>query len=212
MEIFSEEIIQLLIALVIGGVIGIEREISSKAAGFRTMILISLGSALFTIMSLKLGAPDNEDRIAANILTGIGFIGAGVVFKEGFNVVGITSAATIWITAALGMAIGSRDYALAIWGTVLTIIVLFLFEYVQNLFTRYHQHRGYHIIFQSETKTQEIVKKLDEIKLRYSRKIETKNDNELHLTIDIFGMKDKIEVFNKYLLDLPGVRTFESWI
>lgn len=212
MEISSEETLQLIIALVIGGIIGIEREVSSKAAGFRTMILISVGSTLFTIMSVKLGAHGSEDRIAANILTGIGFIGAGVVFKEGFNVVGLTTAATIWITAALGMAVGSKDYALAVEGALLTIIVLFLFEYIQKMITKYHHHRAYNIIFQNETKTDKIEKKLNELEIKYHRRIETKNNEELHLNIDIYGSKKKIDVFNKYLIDQVGVRSFSCVI
>ncbi len=212
MELFSEEIMQLLVALVIGGIIGIEREVSSKAAGFRTMILISVGSTLFTILSIKLGEHGSEDRIAANILTGIGFIGGGVVFKEGFNVVGLTSAATIWVTAALGMAIGSKDYTLAIEGAALTIVVLFLFEYLQNILTVYHQHRGYTIIFQKEAKTEEIIQKLDEIALKHIRKIESKSNNELRLSIEILGSKKKIELFNRYLLDMEGIKTFDSWL
>lgn len=212
MNLFSEEMMQLLIALVVGSIIGIEREVSSKAAGFRTMILISVGSTLFTIMSVKLGAHGSEDRIAANILTGIGFIGAGVIFKEGFNVTGLTSAATIWITAALGMAIGSKDYKLAFEGAVLTIVVLFLFEYLQNILARVNQHRGYNIIFQNSGNTEEILQKLDDMRLRHTKKIETKNNNELRLTIDVYGASKKIAVFNKYLLDQPGIKTFESWI
>jgi len=212
MELFSEEIMQLLIALVIGGIIGIEREVSSKAAGFRTMILICVGSALFTIMSIKIGAHGNEDRIAANILTGIGFIGAGVIFKEGFNVVGLTSAATIWITAALGMAVGSKDYKLAVEGAVLTVVVLFLFEYIQTLLTSYHQHRGYSIVFQKEAGTIDILNKLNEMGIKHIKKTETKNNNELHVTIEIYGSKKKIGFFNDYLLSLESIKTFDSWI
>ncbi|HSH66426.1 MAG TPA: MgtC/SapB family protein [Bacteroidia bacterium] len=103
MNILMEETIQLLIAILIGGIIGIEREYSNKSAGFRTMILICVGATLFTILSEKISTT-NDDRIAANIITGIGFIGAGVVFKEGFTVTGLTTAASIWVTAALGSA------------------------------------------------------------------------------------------------------------
>lgn len=212
MEFFSEEIAQLLIALFIGAVIGIEREVSSKAAGFRTMILICVGSTLYTMMSIRLGNHGSEDRIAANILTGIGFIGAGVVFKEGFNVIGLTSAATIWITAALGMAIGSKDYKLGFEGAVLTIVVLFLFEYLQNLLTGYHQHRGYTILFQDNGKTEDIEQLIKQNALKSDKKIETKNNNELKLTIDIYGSKKNIERFNQSLLHLPAVKTFDSWI
>jgi len=212
MIISTEETIQLLIALVVGGVIGIEREISSKAAGFRTMILISVGSTLFTIMSIKLGSNGSADRIAANILTGIGFIGAGVVFKDGFNVIGLTTAATIWITAALGMAIGSKDYRLAGEGAMLTITVLFLFEYIQNMITSRHQHRGYEIVLQKGLSSLEIEHKLQELLLKAVKKTETKDSGAITYTVDVFGSKKRIEVFNKYLLDVESVTSFKSWI
>ena len=108
--ILPEVALKLLTAVLVGGLIGIEREYSSKAAGFRSITLICIGSTLFTILSQHLGSNGNADRIAANIITGIGFIGAGVVFKDGFSVTGITTASSIWATAALGMAIGSGDY------------------------------------------------------------------------------------------------------
>lgn len=85
-------------ALVIGALIGGEREYRSKAAGFRTMTLICLGSAIFTILSLRIGAPASPDRVASNIITGIGFLGAGVIFKDGITIAGLTTATSIWVT------------------------------------------------------------------------------------------------------------------
>ena len=98
---------KLLLSILVGGAIGVEREYRSKSAGFRTLTLICLGSALFTIFSEYIGAGSNPDRIASNIATGIGFVGAGVIFKGDFGVNGITTAAMIWVTAALGMGIGA---------------------------------------------------------------------------------------------------------
>ena len=104
MHLDSENIIRIICAFTAGGLMGIEREFRSKPAGFRTMILICVGSCLFAIVSQSFA--NNPDRIAANIISGVGFIGAGVVFKEGLHVRGITSAATIWMAAAIGMALG----------------------------------------------------------------------------------------------------------
>ena len=151
----NEYIIQLLLSLVVGSLIGLEREINGKVAGFRTMALICIGSTILTIVSIHLGGA-SKDRIAANILTGIGFIGAGVVFKDGLNVSGITTAATIWVTAALGMCIGSNDYILAFEGMLLTLIVLFLFDNVLNLITRQREHRSYSIYFKKESISESI--------------------------------------------------------
>ena len=107
MHLPPDIITKLLLSIFIGGLIGAEREYRSKSAGFRTLTLICLGSALFTIFSQMIGAGNNPDRIASNIATGIGFVGAGVIFKGEVGVNGITTAAMIWVTAALGMGIGA---------------------------------------------------------------------------------------------------------
>lgn len=210
MNLLSEETTQLLLSLLIGGLIGIEREYSSKAAGFRTMILICIGSTLFTIISKKLGAPDNEDRVAANIITGIGFIGAGVVFKDGFNVTGLTTAASIWVTASLGMAIGSGDYQLATEGAILAIVVLFLFEYFQNVIDRLHQNRNFKIVFHKDKmKVSEIESHLNKLELKYIQRSETKSNDIIRFSVDVRGSKQKIENFNKYLLNSDLITSFE---
>jgi putative Mg2+ transporter-C (MgtC) family protein len=104
-----EDLIKVLIAVVIGGIIGMEREIHSKAAGLRTITLITIGATIFTILSEKFGDPSTS-RIAANIVTGIGFLGAGVIlFAEG-KLKGLTTASSIWVAAALGMAVGVGEY------------------------------------------------------------------------------------------------------
>ena len=112
---------RLAFAVVLGGLIGLERELRGYPAGIRTMALITMGSMLFTDVSQILGG---DDRVAAGIVTGIGFLGAGVIFREQFTVRGITTAATIWASAAIGMAIGRELYLVAGLGTVLIFIVL----------------------------------------------------------------------------------------
>jgi putative Mg2+ transporter-C (MgtC) family protein len=147
MDIFvgvhASDLLRAVAALVIGAIIGGEREYWSKAAGFRTMTLICLGSAVFTILSLRLGAHTSPDRIASNIVTGIGFIGAGVIFKDGIGISGLTTAGSIWATAALGMAAGAGELGLAASGLILVLIVLALFERVQQIIDNRHQKRSY---------------------------------------------------------------------
>lgn len=142
--IYFEEAAQVSVAFIIGAVIGLEREFRSKPAGFRTMILICVGSCLYTILSKEANAA-STDRIASNIVTGIGFIGAGVIFKEGITVNGLTTAALIWITAALGMAIGYHNYPLAIVVSIMVVIVLFILEPVQRFINRLHRVKDYKI-------------------------------------------------------------------
>ena|SRR6218665_2731982 len=141
---YLEEIGQVLFAFIIGAIIGLEREFRSKPAGFRTMILICVGSCLYTILSKEVG-DGSDDRIASNIVTGIGFIGAGVIFKEGISVNGLTTAALIWITAALGMAIGYHNYPLTIVVSAMVVIVLFILEPVQRFIEGLHKVKDYRI-------------------------------------------------------------------
>jgi putative Mg2+ transporter-C (MgtC) family protein len=120
------ELIQrLLLAGAIGGLLGAERELRRKSAGFRTNILIALGAAIFTIGSLTL-APGIGDptRIAAQIVTGIGFLGAGAILRNRDGVHGLTTAATVWVNAALGVAAGGGQFHLAIIGGAIVLAVL----------------------------------------------------------------------------------------
>jgi putative Mg2+ transporter-C (MgtC) family protein len=116
-----EIVARLALAALLGGVIGLERELRGYPAGIRTLALVTMGSLLFTDVSQLLGG---DDRVAAGIVTGIGFLGAGVIFREGYTVRGITTAATIWAAAAIGMALGRELYIVATAGAVLVFIVL----------------------------------------------------------------------------------------
>lgn len=145
MSLLPEDITKILLALLFGGLIGIEREFRDKAAGFRTLIFIAIGSTLFTILSIKL--PGNKDaaRIAANIVTGVGFLGAGVILRDGGRVVGLTTAATIWMTSAVGMALGSGEYLLAGLIVLIALIVLWIFPYFDAWVDRHREERTYEI-------------------------------------------------------------------
>src|SRR5207249_754105 len=119
-EIFNLQLLlQLGLAVLLGGAIGLEREYSGKPAGLRTNILICIGATLFTVLSLKLaqGGGGDPARVAAQILTGVGFIGAGTILHTRGTVTGLTSAATIWVVAAIGMALGAREYTEALGTT-----------------------------------------------------------------------------------------------
>ena len=125
----QNELGQILVSLLIGLLIGGEREYHNKSAGLRTFILISFGACLCTILSIKIGG-SSPDRIAANIITGIGFLGAGTIIFQKNVVRGLTTAAGLWVTAAIGLACGSGMYVAALIVTVLVIVgleVLILF-------------------------------------------------------------------------------------
>jgi putative Mg2+ transporter-C (MgtC) family protein len=129
----SSSMVRLLVATGLGGAIGLERELKHRPAGLRTNIMICFGAAMFTLLSDRLAGPDVADRtrIAAQIITGIGFIGAGTILHEKGSVSGLTSAATIFVTAGVGMAAGGGLFQTALFATllvVLTLIILGEFE------------------------------------------------------------------------------------
>lgn len=136
---FSQALLRLALAAALGGAIGLEREYRRKSAGLRTNMLISLGSALFSILSIELGAAaGSPDRIAAQVVTGIGFLGAGAILRSGENVHGLTTAATIWVNAAIGMAAGLGSYTVATVGAAITLVVLALLPAME----RFVEKRG----------------------------------------------------------------------
>jgi putative Mg2+ transporter-C (MgtC) family protein len=133
----AELIRRLLLAAAIGGVIGAERESRHKTAGFRTNILIAIGSALFTILSLTLASERADPtRIAAQIVTGIGFLGAGAILRTENHVQGLTTAATIWVNAALGVSAGAGQYHLASIGGAITLAVLLILAPIERALER----------------------------------------------------------------------------
>jgi putative Mg2+ transporter-C (MgtC) family protein len=145
MTILLDDVIKLLLALLVGGLIGAERESRDKAAGFRTIILICVGATLFTIFSIRIGGAEDPVRIAANIVSGIGFLGAGAILRGEERVVGLTTASVIWLTAALGMGIGGGHYLLSGAAAVIVLIVLWVFPIVEGRITRETQ-RTYHVV------------------------------------------------------------------
>jgi putative Mg2+ transporter-C (MgtC) family protein len=129
--------LRLLLAAGLGAAIGIERELHRKPAGLRTNILIAVGAALFTTLSVHFaGVGGTPDRIAAQIVTGVGFLGAGAILHSGVSVQGMTTAATIWVNAAVGMAAGSGQYLMATVATVITLVVLAVFAPLEEWFER----------------------------------------------------------------------------
>jgi putative Mg2+ transporter-C (MgtC) family protein len=129
--------LRLLLAAGLGAVIGLERERHRKPAGLRTNILIAVGAALFTTLSVHLaGVGGTPDRIAAQIVTGVGFLGAGAILHSGVTVQGMTTAATIWVNAAVGMAVGAGEYVMAAVATGITLVVLALLAPIEAWFER----------------------------------------------------------------------------
>ncbi len=131
---------RLLLAAVLGGAIGAERELNDQAAGLRTHMLLTIGACLFTLVSaygFGGGIGTDPSRLAAQIVTGIGFLGGGAIVRHGLTVKGLTTAASIWATASVGVAIGAGRYVLGVGGAVLVVGTLFALRRVSDLLQRW---------------------------------------------------------------------------
>lgn len=132
-----ELIRRLVTAALLGAALGFEREIRQKDAGLRTNILISVGAALFTLMSIEISGPSGDPgRIAAQIVTGIGFLGAGAIIRTDSGVQGLTTAATVWVNAAVGVAAGGGKYHLAFIATGITLAALLVLQPIERTIAR----------------------------------------------------------------------------
>jgi len=124
MNVELELVVRLILGFVLSGIVGLEREVSLKPAGLRTHLLVGLGSTLLTILSLQAFPEADPSRVAASIIVGIGFLGAGTIIKTKEKIIGLTTAATLWIVASIGVATGAGFYLLAIVTTILAFCVL----------------------------------------------------------------------------------------
>lgn len=147
------DLLRLCAAVLAGSLIGIERELRDKSAGFRTMVFICAGSALFTILSHNLAKDGETSRMAATVVTGVGFLGAGAIMRDGFRVAGLNTAATIWLTAAIGMTMGSGQFAFGALTTALTMLILWVFPIIEHAVDQVVDENTYELVFASDTAT-----------------------------------------------------------
>ncbi len=137
-----ELLARLALAAVLGGLVGAERELADQPAGLRTHVLLSLGTCLFTLVSAYgFGQGADPSRLAAQIVTGVGFLGGGAILRHGFTIRGLTTAASIWSTCALGVAVGVGMYSLSAGATVLTLVTLYGLRALRNLLRRHAASR-----------------------------------------------------------------------
>ena len=210
MQLPEDIIWKIFLSIIIGGLIGAEREYRSKSAGFRTLTLICLGATLFTALSLVIGSPNNADRIASNIVTGIGFVGAGVIFKGDFGVSGITTAAMIWATAALGMGIGAGYELVSAIACGIILLMLFVYGKVERYIDTANQTRNYKIVCDYQNGTlknyEDLLKKHS---LQFYRGREIKSGSIITGEWMAKGAeKNHLQFINEILND-PAVKEFE---
>lgn len=203
-----QDMVAMLVSMICGGIIGFEREYRSKSAGFRTIILISLGSTIFTIVSRH--GVGTDDRISANIITGIGFIGAGVIFKDKISVRGLTTAAVIWTSAAIGMTTGIGYHALALALTLITLTMLLLVTRIEKLIAGLQKEKLLSIKFRSGEFEQIgiLQSSLQQIGLNIERLEVGKEEDRLTAVFKISGKKDKLIAMNETLAAMPEIVSF----
>lgn len=200
---------RLLLIIIVSGIIGAEREYRSKSAGFRTMILICLGSFLFTTLSMYI-TENSPDRIASNIVTGIGFIGAGVIFQSENQINGITTAATIWAVAALGMGIAAGQYWLVLVSTLIILASLWILTKLEKWIEYLNQSRTYKIVSHYQPN---LMQKYEELfsacNLNYSLVKKTKQGENITGTWQVNGREKNHKKLVAAILKDEEVKEFE---
>ncbi len=210
MNILIENLIKLGMAVLIGGVVGMEREFRDKAAGFRTIILITVGATLFTIFSISMDPNNNPTRIAANIVTGIGFLGAGAIVREHGHIGGLTTAATIWLAAALGMGIGAGEIVFVIISALIVIVVLLVFRGLESWIDRLRNVRSYKIVVSTSNanKVDKIRETLEACNLKVSEYHQSKIGDQIIGRWDTNGSPKNHESFTSMMLKDQEIEEF----
>jgi putative Mg2+ transporter-C (MgtC) family protein len=210
--LYLELLLQLVLAVLLGGAIGLERELSGKPAGLRTNILICVGAALFTTLSMKMSLGRGDPaRIAAQILPGVGFIGAGTILHMRGSVTGLTSAATIWVVAAVGMALGAGAYGEALGAALLVLIVLQGLGWVEGYLARAATHSHLRIHAKTEpTALEDLEALVRRTGLEIERTVSRIENVDLVIEFDVRGPKRLHDQLLVGIVHHPGVRAVST--
>lgn len=201
--------IKLLVSLILGASIGAEREYKGRNIGFRTIILITLGSTFFTIISFIIGEKNDPARVASNIVTGIGFLGAGAIFRDGLSVRGVTTASIIWISAAIGMACGIGQYELAVMVTLTVLLILLGFAWVQQFIDKYNKEMVYHITITNDLELKlEIESAIKSFKLKFVWLSYTKSETDLNIAYEVSGAERNHDMLIRFLTTSEKIKNF----
>lgn len=203
------DLIKAISSLLVGMMLGAERELKDKAAGFRTITLICLGSTLFTVLSYKLGGGESEDatRIASYVVSGIGFLGAGVIFKDGFSINGLTTASIIWIAAAIGMSIGFGQFYTALTFLAASFFIIHLGGFINRKFLTMISLKSIEIqIRKTDYENRQQIEK--DIK-SFCKRLELKQMEDIN---DVITLHYECKVLTKNVSDLEDYLVFSKLI
>lgn len=208
-----EDLYKAIAATIAGVILGIERELKDKAAGLKTITLITLGSTLFTLLSYKMGAGTSEDgtRIASYVVSGIGFLGAGVIFKDGMSINGLTTASIIWFSAAVGMSIAFEQYATTLIFFMLCMIVTNGGNYLSKWFFSKNVPKllVMRVPYTHENIKLDIVNDIRKYSVYCEVKSTEKIDLDLILTLDIVVDYRIIPNLDDYLMRNTEIKSFK---
>jgi putative Mg2+ transporter-C (MgtC) family protein len=211
---------RLVLAALLGGVVGLEREVSGKPAGLRTNLLICVGAALLMELSIgvaalanldnvALGSPFRADpaRIAAQIVSGIGFLGAGTILQSRGNVIGLTTAATIWVVAAIGMAVGAQAYVVAVGSTALVVVSLMLLGRLESLLIRRSRRQRYLVTIAPDSGLlAQVEDAFRDAGLRVETESVEKGEGQFEVSFDVTGPARMHAEVLRRLVEREGVR------
>lgn len=203
-----EQLVRLLLAVLVGGLIGYEREYHEKAAGLRTITLVCVGSALFTMFADYAAGRADAVRLAAGVVTGIGFLGAGVILRDHGQVTGMTTAATIWVAAALGVGLGFGAYWLIGVATVVVLAVLWIFPRLE-IQQRANDTMTFELTAKyDKSRYTEFLRRIAEHHLRILRHTISRKGEDMLCMWVVYGKPDDLTDLARALIDDAEVKDF----
>lgn len=202
---FADLVLRLISATVSGAIIGFTRERIQRPAGLRTHALISVGAAFITVLSIFAffdGETGDPGRVAAQIVSGIGFLGAGTILKKGFSVKGLTTAATLWVTAAIGMGFGAGEYLLSSVATAIVLLIVVVFKRV-DIFAGKGNKRTVTIEMHKKHAMEKLTEKLEKLKITPLHiEIETDEDN---ISFELVISSEDYKILKKNIVEFASI-------
>lgn len=204
------DVYKALLAIAAGIILGLEREMKDKVAGLKTITIICLGAALFGILSYRIGGTANPTTIAAYVVSGVGFIGAGAIFKDGFSISGLTTAGIIWLAAAVGLSIGFGEYYLAATFMAGSLIIIFLTPFINMISGTKKLTRQLVITLSKEkfTYKDELIAELKSAGVQAEERKISLKDDKLEVVLEIVLAEEKAKWLQQFLLSDSRIIAF----
>lgn len=204
------DVYKALFAIAAGIILGLEREMKDKVAGLKTITIICLGAALFGILSYRIGGSANPTTIAAYVVSGVGFIGAGAIFKDGISISGLTTAGIIWLAAAVGLAIGFGEFYLAATFIAASLIIIFVTPFINQLSGPKKLTRQVVLVLQESDypAKEKIIAGIKAAGLQVEEKKLTLKEQKAEVILEVVLAAEKNEWLRQYLIGCKEIISF----